>query len=73
MLLPVTARENVQGRVVRTLVEADFRIFENGRPQRIAMFSGDHIPTAIPLLLDTSASMQPNLSATQAAADAIVD
>ena len=72
VLLPVTARD-VQGHVVRDLVEADFRIFENGRPQQIAMFSGDHIPTAISLLLDTSASMQPNLGATQAAADAIVD
>jgi len=72
VLLPVTARD-VQGRVVRDLVEADFRIFENGRPQQIAMFSGDHIPTAVSLLLDTSASMQPNLAATQAAADAIVD
>jgi Ca-activated chloride channel family protein len=72
VLLPVTARD-VQGRVVRDLVEADFRIFENGRPQRIAMFSGDHIPTAVSLLVDTSASMQPNLAATQVAADAIVD
>ena len=72
VLLPVTARD-VQGHVVRDLVAADFRIFENGRPQQIAMFSGDQIPTAISLLLDTSASMQPNLPATQTAAVAIVD
>jgi Ca-activated chloride channel family protein len=71
VLLPVSARD-VSGRVVRDLIAADFRIFENGRPQRLTMFSGDHIPTAFSLLLDTSASMQPNLAATQAAASAII-
>jgi len=72
VLLPVTARDT-QGRVVRDLVAGDFRIFENGRPQQIAMFSDDQIPTSISLLLDTSASMQQNLTATQAAAGGIVD
>jgi Ca-activated chloride channel family protein len=72
VLLPVTARDQ-SGRVVRDLVAADFRIFENGRPQQLTVFSGDHIPTAISLLLDTSASMEPNLPATQAAASAIIE
>jgi Ca-activated chloride channel family protein len=72
VLLPVTARD-VDGRVVRDLVAADFRVFENGRPQQIAIFSGDQVPTAISLLLDTSASMRPNLTSAQTAARAIVD
>jgi Ca-activated chloride channel family protein len=72
VLLPVTARD-AEGRVVRDLVAADFRIFENGRPQQVALFSGDRVPTALSLLLDTSASMDPNLAAAQAAASAIVD
>ena len=72
VLLPVTAR-GADGRVVRDLVAADFRVFENGRPQQIAIFSGDQVPTAISLLLDTSASMRPSLGSAQSAARAIVD
>jgi Ca-activated chloride channel family protein len=60
------------GQAVRDLIAADFRIFENGLPQQVAMFSGDRVPTALSLLVDTSASMQENLASAQAAASAIV-
>jgi Ca-activated chloride channel family protein len=71
VLLPVTARDS-SGRVVKDLVAADFHVFENGRPQRLSVFSGDRVPTALSLLLDTSASMEPNLGSAQAAAEGIV-
>jgi Ca-activated chloride channel homolog len=72
VLLPVTARDT-SGRVVKDLVAADFRVFENGRPQRVSVFSGDRVPTALSLLLDTSASMEPNLQSAQVAAAGIVE
>ena len=71
VLLPVTVRDS-SGQAVRDLIAADFRIFENGLPQQVAMFSGDRVPTALSLLVDTSASMQENLASAQAAASAIV-
>lgn len=72
VLLPVSARD-AAGRVVRDLVAADFRIFENGRPQQISHFSGRHLPVALSLLLDTSSSMQGPLEAAQVAAIALLD
>ncbi|MDQ2915261.1 MAG: VWA domain-containing protein [Chloroflexota bacterium] len=71
VVLPVTAQD-ARGRLVRDLVESDFRILENGRAQPITFFSDSHVPTAISLLIDTSASMEANLAATRVAASAIV-
>jgi Ca-activated chloride channel family protein len=50
------------GRYVDALTAADFRVFENGREQKISFFSHDsQIPISLGLLIDTSGSLQDKL------------
>jgi Ca-activated chloride channel homolog len=53
---------------VTDLDRQDFQIFEDGRPQQVTFFRRSSLPLALALLIDTSASMEPNLSVAQAAA-----
>ena len=46
----------------------DFQIFEDGRPQQVTFFRRSSLPLALALLIDTSASMEPNLGVAQQAA-----
>jgi len=56
-------------RPVRGLVRDDFRIYEDGAAQALAEFrDGVEVPLALGLVIDTSASMTPALSAAQTAA-----
>lgn len=61
VVLPVTVTDQ-KGRNVSGLTEENFRVFEDGRPQKIAEFSHDDVPLTVGLVVDDSGSMQPNRS-----------
>ncbi len=62
----VLDREN---RPVRDLEQSEFRILEDGVPQEIARFERlENLPIHVAILLDVSASMEPNLLQAKAAA-----
>ena len=64
--LNVTVRDQAN-RPVGDLTPQDFIVFEDGRPQKIAMISAERIPLSLSLLLDSSASMDRQLALAQAA------
>ena len=64
--LNVTVRDQAN-RPVGDLNPQDFVVFEDGRPQQIAMISAERIPLSLSLLLDSSASMDRELALAQAA------
>lgn len=71
--LPVTFRSDVDlvltevgvhdehGRAIGNLTQDDFRIFENGREQKISAFSHDELPLAVALVIDNSSSIMAEL------------
>jgi Ca-activated chloride channel family protein len=62
----VLDREN---RPVRDLEESDFKVFEDDVQQQIARFERlENLPIHVAVMLDVSASMEPNLTQTKAAA-----
>jgi Ca-activated chloride channel family protein len=67
VVLNVTVTD-VQGHYVHKLKRADFKIFEDGREQRIGLFSVEETPFAAAILLDTSGSMESRLTLARAAA-----
>ncbi len=56
------------GRYLRGLTENAFSVFEDGSKQDLIYFSGTQLPTALALLIDTSASMSERMRITQDAA-----
>ncbi len=62
-----------QGRLVTSLPQEAFSIFEDGAKQDVIFFSGAQLPTALALLLDTSASMNETLGMAQQAAIGFVE
>lgn len=67
VILNVTVTD-AQGRFVRKLRRADFKVFEDGQEQTINSFSVEETPFAAAILLDTSASMERRVSLARAAA-----
>lgn len=61
------------GRPLTGLSAADFQIFEDGRPQKIANFSTTEAPFEVALLLDTSGSTREDVGLIRAAARAFVE
>lgn len=58
-----------EGRPVRDLEQDDFRVFEDDVPQEIARFERlENLPIHVAVMLDVSASMEPNLLQTKGAA-----
>ncbi|HYG79762.1 MAG TPA: VWA domain-containing protein, partial [Pyrinomonadaceae bacterium] len=57
-----------RGRYVHQLKRADFKVFEDGREQRIGLFSVEETPFAAAILLDSSGSMESRLTLARAAA-----
>jgi len=57
---------------VTGLGEGDFRVFEDGVPQKLCVFTQEHLPISLAILIDSSLSMQPNLGAVKAAAMRLV-
>jgi Ca-activated chloride channel homolog len=60
------------GALVMDLDRAAFRVYEDGRPQRIALFRRDDVPVSLGLVIDNSASMRSSRAAVEAAALAFV-
>ncbi len=53
VLVPVTVRDSKHN-LVAGLTWRDFRVFENGRPQRISYFFTDPLPLSVAFVLDQS-------------------
>ena len=49
---------NARGELVTGLTQNAFRVFENGKPQSIALFRNDDVPVSLGLLIDNSGSMR---------------
>jgi Ca-activated chloride channel family protein len=60
------------GRLVTNLNKENFTVFDNGKPQRLALFSNDPQPITMAAMLDTSGSMQFNVSLVRTATMALV-
>ncbi|HEX8503632.1 MAG TPA: VWA domain-containing protein [Pyrinomonadaceae bacterium] len=67
VVLNVTVTD-ANGRYVHQLKRSDFKIFEDGREQRIGLFSVEETPFAAAILLDSSGSMENRLTLARAAA-----
>jgi Ca-activated chloride channel family protein len=67
VVLPVTVT-NRRGQFVSGLKAEDFRVFENGKLQTISLFTQNDVPVAVGLMVDGSASMNPNRPEVLAAA-----
>lgn len=65
----VTDRE---GCMISTLGEQDFKVYEDGVPQRIRLFSNEDIPVTVGLVVDHSSTMRPKLAEVSAAARTFV-
>jgi Ca-activated chloride channel family protein len=58
-----------QGRLVPDLVQEDFQILDNDKPQEISLFVNEVQPITVVVMLDTSASMTANLDLLDQAAE----
>ena len=61
-----------KGDLVSDLAEQDFRVFENGLPQRIQLFTNEDVPVTVGLVVDHSSTMRPKLAEVSAAARTFV-
>jgi Ca-activated chloride channel homolog len=57
-----------RGNFVPELKEQNFRVWENGVPQKIAAFTGEDVPVGVGLVIDNSASMKSKRPRVNAAA-----
>ncbi len=60
VVLPVSVTD-ASGNFVSGLEMEDFRVFEDGRPQKISLFADENNPVTVGLLVDRSRSMGPKL------------
>jgi Ca-activated chloride channel family protein len=65
----VTTVTDAERRLVPSLEQADFSIFDNGQPQDIALFQSEVTPFTVVVMLDTSASMTASLGLLNRAAE----
>jgi VWFA-related protein len=72
VLLDVSVRDS-KGGYASDLTQDDFRVEENGIPQKITSFSNADLPVAAGLLLDDSGSMKPKRDEVNAAGLTFVD
>jgi len=66
--LNVTVLESGANRYATDLDVGDFQVFEDGTKQDVTYFTRAHLPIALALLIDTSASMEARLQTAQDAA-----
>jgi VWFA-related protein len=59
-------------RHVTGLAADDFKIFEDGVPQQLVVFTQERLPISLAILVDSSLSMQPSLPAVKTAAMRLV-
>ena len=69
VVLPVAVIEG-DGRFIAGLTQDQFAVFDNGRPQPIALFTNKDTPVTVGLVLDDSSSMTPKIGEVVAAAGA---
>jgi len=67
VLIPVAVTDKLN-RFVVGLGKENFKVFEDGKEQKIASFSGEDAPLSIGILVDTSGSMDVKLNRSRAAA-----
>jgi Ca-activated chloride channel homolog len=67
VVLNVTVTDR-EGRYVHNIARPEFKVFEDGREQQLALFSVEETPFAAAILLDTSGSMETRLTLARAAA-----
>jgi VWFA-related protein len=67
VVLHATVRDH-QGAFISGLTANNFKVFENGQPQKIAVFSHEDVPVAAGLIIDASGSMGPKRPAVVAGA-----
>src|SRR5258708_34819870 len=70
VLLDVSVKDH-QGRFVPGLVQDNFRVLEDGRPQKTTVFDSEDRPVTMGLLLDESLSMTPKRQDLVTAADTV--
>ena len=58
---------NSQGQFISGLAQGNFRVYEDGHPQKITIFEDEDIPVTVGLLVDHSGSMRPILLEVNAA------
>jgi VWFA-related protein len=66
VVLPVTVTDR-QGQLVADLPRDRFTVYDNGRPEEIALFSNEDTPVTLGLILDNSGSMRAKLAEVVAA------
>ncbi|MEQ1604309.1 MAG: VWA domain-containing protein [Pyrinomonadaceae bacterium] len=62
-----------KGRFIGGLAKEDFKVFENGKEQEIALFSNENEPFTVALMLDMSYSTKFKINEIQSAALAFID
>jgi Ca-activated chloride channel homolog len=72
VVLPITVRDR-EGQFVSGLGETNFRIYENGRPQTIALFRSEDTPVTVGLVVDHSGSMAARSNEVMEGAKAFVE
>lgn len=66
VLVPVVVTDD-DGKFAKGLTRDDFRVTEDGIPQRIAYFQSENVPLEIAIAIDISGSMGPTLPAVKTA------
>jgi VWFA-related protein len=61
-----------KGKLLTSLKQGDFHIFENGAPQTVKIFRSEDVPVSLGLLIDDSGSMMTKRARVEAAALAMV-
>jgi Ca-activated chloride channel homolog len=67
VVLPVSVVDK-KGRRVENLKKEDFKVYEDGAPQQLTVFSHADIPVTMGIVIDDSGSMRPKRAAVNAAA-----
>ena len=70
--IPVRVMDK-KGRFIGGLVKDNFKVFENGEEQDVALFSNEHQPFTVALVLDMSYSTKFKIADIQTAAIAFID
>jgi VWFA-related protein len=71
VVLPVTVVDK-SGRLITTLAESAFQVFENGVAQKVKQFKREDVPVSMGLVIDNSGSMRDKRQKVAAAAVALV-
>lgn len=69
--LPVTVSDK-NGRLLTSLPQSAFQVFENGVPQTIKLFKREDVPISLGLIIDNSGSMREKRAAVESAALTLV-